>query len=227
MSTGPRKTGADETKAKDEGTKTSARGKRKSAWSIPGQRAVVLAFLFTIVSAVTLLAAPIQVPKEVPADDPRVEEDDEVGDDGMVTIFEDGKLVEEESVPVAAVVLLAPIAITGAAVWFTKRPQRSTAWTMAMVALAGYVFFVGSYGIITLPSLVALAVGSFQSRRTENKVRMAEIKQQRAARKAAKDSGAKTVIDAEATEVDTTDADTGSGTGDGSATEDGSDSEDR
>jgi hypothetical protein len=160
-------------------------GRRRSPYTIPGQRAVTLAFLFSLVSAATLLIAPIQVPRDVPADDPRVEEDDEVNDDGTVTIFEDGKLIEEESAPVAALVLLAPIAITGGALWFTKRPRRSTAWSVAMVALAAYVFFVGSYALISLPALIALAVGGFQSRRAENKVRIAELKEQRAARKAA------------------------------------------
>lgn len=183
-------------------------GKRKSPYTVPGQRAVVLAFMFTLVSAATLLLAPIQVPRDVPPDDPRVEEEVEEGDrndDGTVTIFEDGKLVEEESAATAALVLLAPIAITGAAVWFTKRPQRSTAWSIAMVALAGYVFFVGSYAIISLPSLIALAVGGFQSRRDENKDRVAEIRAQREARKAAK-AGRGTVIDVEATEVTDDDA---------------------
>jgi hypothetical protein len=175
---------------------TKAAGKRKSPWTIPGQRAVVLAFMFSIVSAATLLLAPIQVPVEVDADDPRVEEGDEPDDDGMVTIYEDGKLVEEETAAVAAVVLLAPIAITGAAVWFTKRPQRATAWTMAMLAMAAYVFFVGSYGVIALPALIALAVGGFQLRRSESKERVAEIKANRAARKAAKGE----VIDVDAVE---------------------------
>ncbi|MGK2929004.1 MAG: hypothetical protein ACSLFO_05440 [Acidimicrobiales bacterium] len=190
------------------GGKRGRSGKRKSPYTVPGQRAVVLAFMFTLVSAATLLLAPIQVPRDVPPDDPRVEEEVEVGDrndDGTVTIFEDGKLVEEESAATAALVLLAPIAITGAAVWFTKRPQRSTAWSIAMVALAGYVFFVGSYAIISLPSLIALAVGGFQSRRDENKDRVAEIRAQREARKAAKASRG-TVIDVAATEVADDDA---------------------
>lgn len=202
----PGVTGGGDTKGADTGKGrdgTPRKGKRKSPYTIPGQRAVVLAFMFTLVSAATLLLAPIQVPRDVPPDDPRVEEEvdeDDINDDGTVTIFEEGKLVEEESAPVAALVLFAPIAITGAAVWFTKKPQRSTAWSIAMVALAGYVFFVGSYAIISLPSLVALAVGGFQSRRDENKDRVAEIRAQREARKAAKARGG-TVIDAEATET--------------------------
>ena len=188
---------------------------RKSPWTVPGQRAVVLAFMFTIVSAATLLLAPIQVPREVPADDPRVEKGDERNDDGTVTIFEDGKLVEEESAPIAALVLLAPIAITGGAVWFTKRPQRSTAWSIAMVALAGYVFFVGSYGVISLPALVALAVGGFQSRRADGKERMAEIRAAREARKAAADGEDGEVIDVTSLE----DADDGSDDADDDAIE--------
>jgi heme exporter protein D len=203
VASAPRSSDAAAVSATGKGAAAS-RGERRSPWTVPGQRAAVLAFLFTIVSAVTLLVAPIQVPREVPADDPRVEEGDEVAEDGTVTIFEEGKLVEEEDPAVAAAVLLAPIAITGAAVWFTKRPQRSTAWSIAMVALAGYVFFVGSYGIITLPSLIALAVASFQSRRAENKGRMADIKAKRASREQAAEGHAEedAVIDVEAVDAD-------------------------
>ncbi len=187
------------------------RPKRESPWKIPGQRAVVLAFLFTLVSAATLLLAPIQVERDIPAsvgedgtvtvDDPEfVDEEfseDDVSDDGTVAVFVDGKLAEEESAGVVGMVLITPIVITGAAVWFTKRPQRSTAWTFAMIALAGYIFFLaGPYGIITLPSLVALSVGNFQSRRVDNKARMEEIKAQRAARADDEDE----VIDVEAVE---------------------------
>lgn len=189
------------------GAGTSSKGKdgrkkRPSPFTIPGQRAVVMAFLFTIVAGATLLLAPVQVEREVPPDDPRVEEEDpEVDDEGLVTIYEDAKLVDEEGAAVAAGVILTPIAITGAAVWFTKRPQRSNAWTMAMVALAGYIFlFAGPYGIITLPSMIALAVGGFQSRRAEGKERMAQIKADRAARAERGDEDAGEVIDVDAHE---------------------------
>ncbi len=168
------------------GTKTK-RGRRPSPYTIPGQRAVLMAFLFTIVAAGTLLFAPVQVQRDVQPDDPRVETTQpDVNDDGTVTIYEDVKLLDEEGPAVAAGIMLTPILITGAAVWFTKKPQRSNAWTIAMVALAGFIFlFAGPYGIIALPSLIALAVGGFQSRRAENKERMAQIKADRAARKAA------------------------------------------
>ena len=178
-------------------SKRSGRPRRQSPYTVPGQRAVVLAFLFTIVAAGSLVLSPVQVARDVPEDDPRVEEDDERNDDGTVTIVEDGKLFEEETVPVALVVTLAPVAITGAALWFTKRPRRSTAWSIAMVAMAAYVFFVGPYGLISLPALVALGVAGFQSRRVESKERLAVLRAQRAARTAGADGE---VIDAEAVE---------------------------
>jgi hypothetical protein len=174
---------------------------RQSMYQVPGQRAVVMAFLFTLVSAGTLLFAPVQVQRTVEANDPvlqEIDEDDQtVNDDGTVRFTEDAKLLDEEGPAVAAGVMLTPILITGVAMWFTKRPQRSNVWTMAMIALAGYIFlFAGPYGIITLPAMIALAVGGFQSRRAENKVRLAEIRAERAAR----DGGE--VIDVEAEEAE-------------------------
>lgn len=209
--------------AKPDTTAPAARGgkrpKRESPWKIPGQRAVVLAFLFTLVSAVTLLVAPIQVRRDIPAtvtdgvvvveDEQFADEDfepDDVSDEGTVEVFDDGKLFEEEDVGIALMIVLVPILITGAAAWFTKRPQRSTAWTFAMLAMAGYIFFLaGPYGVIALPSLVALAVGNFQSKRAENKVRMAQIKAEREARA---EGGDGEVIDVDAVEdIEPVDAD--------------------
>jgi hypothetical protein len=192
--------------AKDAKGKGSGWRRRESPYKIPGQRAVVMAFMFTIVSAFTLLIAPVQMQQEVPADDPVLQEIDE--DDirerdeeaGTVTYVYDAKVIDEEDPAVAAGILLTPIAITGIALLYTKKPQRSTAWTMAMVALAGFVFlFAGPYGIITLPSMIALAVGGFQSRRAEGKERLAQIR----AEKAGRDGE---VIDVEATEEPASDA---------------------
>ncbi len=183
------------------GKGAAARAARKARYSIPGQRAVVMAFMFTIVSAGTLLFAPVQVQREVDRDDPVLEtideQDQEVDEEaGTVTYVEDAKLLDEEGPAVAAGVMLTPILITGAAVWFTKRPQRSNVWTMAMIGLAAYIFlFAGPYGIITLPSMIAMAVGGFQSRRAESKERLAEL---RADRAAAADGE---VIDVDGTEI--------------------------
>jgi hypothetical protein len=181
-----------------------AKGGRKPRYTIPGQRAVVMAFLFTLVSAATLLLAPVQVQREVNIDDPVLQEidvDDQDIDEeaGTVTYVEDAKLLDEEGPAVAAGVMLTPILITGLAVWFTKRPQRSNVWTMAMIGLAAYIFlFAGPYGIITLPAMIALAVGGFQSRRAESKERLAELR----AKKEGADDGE--VIDDEVIDVDST-----------------------
>jgi hypothetical protein len=201
---GDGKPGRGSTSSKGGDGKAAGRGKRKSPFAIPGQRAVVMAFLFALVSAGTLLLAPVQVQREVDEDAAVLEEIDE--DDiserdeeaGTVTYVEDAKLLDEEGPAVAAGVLLTPILITGVAVWFTKKPQRTNVWTVALIALAAFVFFfAGPYGIITLPSMIALAVGGFQSRRAETKERMAEIKAKKAA------GGDGEVIDVDATEAPT------------------------
>lgn len=197
--------GARTTTKAGKGVKAEGKGRRReSPYKIPGQRAVVMAFMFTIVSAVTLLVAPVQVTREVDADSPvleRIDEGDITDRDekaGTVTYVEDAKLVDEEGPAVAAGVLLTPIIITGIAVLYTKKPQRATVWTMAMVGLAAFVFlFAGPYGIITLPSMIALAVGGFQTRRADSKVRMAELKAEKAARRGADDGE---VIDVDAVE---------------------------
>lgn len=183
--------------------------------AIPGQRAVTMSFLFALVSAFTLLVAPIRVPRDVAPDDPRVEDSTpELNEDGTVTVFEDAKLLDEEGIPAGLLIMVGPIVITGAALAFTKRPQRSTAWTLSMVVLSGFVFFASQgYGIVTLPSLAALALGGFQSRRLESRERLAQIRADRAARAAAKSGGATgtgDVIDVEA--VETVDAGTDSET---------------
>jgi len=191
-------------KAAGAGTKEAGGRKRRSPFTIPGQRAVVMAFLFTIVSAVTLLVAPVQVEREVDEDAPileRIDEDDITERDeeaGTVTYVDDAKLIDEESLAVAAGVLLTPILITGICAWFAKRPQRSNVWTFGLMALAAYIFFfAGPYGIITLPSMIALAVGGFQSRRAESKARLAELRAQKA-------SGTDGTADGDVIDVDAT-----------------------
>lgn len=176
---------------------------------IPGQRAVLMAFLFAVVSAGTLLLFPVQVEREVDPDDPRVEEefdeDEEIdlNEDGTVTILEDVRLVDEEGALVVAGIIGTPLLVTGAAVYFTKRPQRSTVYTFAMMALAAFIFlFAGPYGIIALPSMIALAVGGFQSRRADQRERMAEIRADREAR-----DGDDDVIDVDAVDAEIEDPD--------------------
>jgi len=198
-------TGARASTKAGKGRETATGGRRReSPYKVPGQRAVVMAFMFTIVSAVTLLVAPVQVTREVDADAPVLEDIDEDDiterdeDAGTVTYVEDAKLIDEEGPAVAAGVMLTPIVITGIALLYAKRPQRSTVWTMAMVALAGFIFlFAGPYGIITLPSMIALAVGGFQTRRAESKERLPGLKAEKAARAGA---GDRDVIDVDVIE---------------------------
>jgi hypothetical protein len=196
------RTGSKKTKA---GPVAGRRG-RQNPFTIPGQRAVMLSFLFSIASIGLLIFTPVRVERpDVPADDPRVDQAEEVeeNDDGTVNIIEDVKLLDEETVPVALLIMFTPVAITGAAVFFTKHEKRSTVWTMAMLAIAGYVFFIGgAYAIYTLPALVALGVGGFQSRRAENKERVTELKAQRAARKDAKAKAKGDVIDVDSVDDD-------------------------
>ena len=114
--------------------KPRGRARRESPFTIPGQRAVMLAFLFTIASVGLLVFTPVAVERVVPADDPRVEEDiddDEIDDDGNTTIVEDAKLLDEESLPAALAVMLVPVAITGAAAYYTKHEKRATIWTIS------------------------------------------------------------------------------------------------
>lgn len=185
------------------------RGRRESPFTVPGQRAVVMAFLFSLVSAVMIFVAPFPFEREVPPDDPRVEEefDDEApepNEDGTVTITEDERLLDEVGIGPTTAYAVIPIAITGAALAFTHRPQRSMAWTMAMIALAAYTFFVGGLATYAVVPMIALAVGGFQTRRAEQKERMAQIRAQREQQGEAPPRG--DVIDVDA--VEETDDDT-------------------
>lgn len=169
--------------------------KRESPWTIPGQRAVVLSFLFSLVSAATLAFAPIQAERTVALDSPVAQEEgateeDDTDGDGQVSVYVDSKLFDEESAAAAVAILVVPMAITGAAVAATKHRRRSLLWSVAMLAFAMFIFYgAGSYGILTLPSLLALTWGTFQSRRADQKERMAAIEAQREERAAADDDG--------------------------------------
>jgi hypothetical protein len=140
----------------------------------------------------------VPVSRDVPADDPRVEEQDAEVEDGRATITDDVRLIDEESPAVAGLILLLPVAITGAAVYFSKHEKRATIWNVAMLGLAACLFLSGPYAFFLLPALVALGVGGFQARRVESKARLAELKAERARRKA----GEGEVIDVDAVDDD-------------------------
>jgi hypothetical protein len=78
------------------------------------------------------------------------------------------------------------------AFWANRRPDRSRLLTFALVAMAGLVLFLGGY--FFFPTLVALAVASFQIRRADMPARVAE--------RVAPTRGRRGVIDAESEELD-------------------------
>lgn len=189
--------------------RAAAKERMKARYPIPGQRAMFLGMVFTAVFIATTLFTEFPIPDTVPENDPRVEDADSVdelhgsvaeagqaalGDASEpldVRIYENGRLLDEEDPVPAGLILLAPSAICAGAYWFTKREQRNTVWTMALFALTGYFMFAQPYSLFVLPSLVAVGVGAFQSRKAANEPRMAELRAQREARLAAKAAEAK------------------------------------
>jgi hypothetical protein len=139
-----------------------------------------------------------------------------------------------------------PILVAAFAVWAVRRPNRSRLLTFAMLAMAGAVILTTTLGALFFPALIALAVAGFRVRKADMPSVAAERATGRASGTPAAErpslaglfgfGGARTparprggdVIDAEATEVEPTDAevrdadeagdtgaDTGDGTGDG------------
>jgi hypothetical protein len=110
--------------------------------------------------------------------------------------------------------LALPVAVAAFAFWANRRPDRSRLLTFALVAMAGLVLFLGGY--FFFPTLVALAVASYQIRKADMPARVAE--------RVAPTRGRRGAIDAESEEVtdqpddddrtDGTDGDTGDQPGD-------------
>ncbi len=67
-----------------------------------------------------------------------------------------------------------PIAVAAFAVWANRRPDRSRMLTFALLAMAGAVILSGGIGMLFLPSLITLAVASFQIRKADAPARAAE-----------------------------------------------------
>lgn len=196
----------------------------QSRYPIPGQRAMFLGLVFTLVFIGTTLFSEFPIPAEVPIDDPRVAEANDVLDHGMtsvaqevlgdeakeveVTIYENTKLFDDKSPPAAAAILLIPSILCGLAYLYTKRPQRNTVWTVTLFAMTAYFMFSQPYSLFVLPTLVAVGVGSFQSRKATNEPRLIEMRSQREAQRQAKldakagGAGADEVIDVEAVSED-------------------------
>lgn len=192
-----RKTTAQERRA-------AARERMQARYPIPGQRAMFLGLIFTAVFVATTLFTEFPVRATVTTEDPRVETADDfldgstiliaqeaLGDDAPavdIDIYENQKLFDAKSTPVGIAILAIPSIICGAAYWFTKHPKRNTAWTLGLFALTGYFMFAQPYSLFIMPSLVAVGVGAFQSRKAENAPRLAELRAQREAQRQAREA---------------------------------------
>jgi hypothetical protein len=98
----------------------------------------------------------------------------------------------EASGPGVILYLALPVAVAAFAFWANRRPDRSRLITFALVAMAGLVLFLGGY--FFFPSLVALAVASFQIRKADMPARVAE--------RVAPTRGRRGAIDAESEELE-------------------------
>lgn len=138
----------------------------------PGDTAVLVALVLSIVSAVSVMFV------RVPVDDRgeplpgtfralyeqarEMEIGRDIGDD-TTSLF--------EAQPSVLFILALGVLVCVFAVWANRRPDRSRMLTFAMLALAGTVIL--GAGFLFLPSLIALAVASFQVRKAEMPARSA------------------------------------------------------
>jgi hypothetical protein len=167
-----------------------ARGNRR-----PGDLAVMLALGLAVVSAVSVLFF-----TKVPVDDrgeplPRTFQGVAVAAREAITgepLPDNEESLLDASGPGVVLYLALPVAVAAFAFWANRRPDRSRLITFALIAMAGLVLFLGGY--FFFPSLVALAVASFQIRKADMPARVAE--------RAAPTRGRRGAIDAESEELD-------------------------
>jgi cytochrome bd-type quinol oxidase subunit 2 len=164
---------------------------RNEKGHVVGHRAALFAFVFALAAVVLLLFAPIPIDRNIdtPADappgcevetttttEPVADATDESGDSGgdNQLTCRDSVTIPDELGLVAYPILLLPVAITGIAYWATTRDRQSRIWTFCLVGLAVFlvVFTIG--GLLFVPSMVALTIASFQSRRAEQQLLQAQ-----------------------------------------------------
>jgi hypothetical protein len=166
-----------------------SRGNRR-----PGDLAVTVALGLAIVSAVSVLFF-----TRVPVDDrgeplPRTFQGVAVSAREAITgeqMPDEKESLLEASGPGVILYLALPVAVAAFAFWANRRPDRSRLLTFALVALAALVLFLGGY--FFFPTLVALAVASYQIRKADMPARVAE--------RVAPTRGRRGVIDAESEEL--------------------------
>jgi hypothetical protein len=160
----------------------------------PGDLAVMVALGLAIVSAVSVLFF-----TKVPVDDrgeplPRTFQGVAVAAREAITgerMPDRNESLLEASGPGVILYLALPVAVAAFAFWANRRPDRSRLLTFALVAMAGLVLFLGGY--FFFPTLVALAVASYQIRKADMPARVAE--------RVAPTRGRRGVIDAESEEL--------------------------
>jgi hypothetical protein len=162
----------------------------------PGDRAILLAFLLSFVSAILLL-----VVLKVTVDD---RGDSIPPQYGALTIAARQAITGSEDVtekasylsaygPVALIMAATPVLIAGYALWANRRPDRSRLLTFALIAMALASLLTGGITIF-LPTLLALGVGTFR-------IRKADMEAGMAAAPAPAAGGRGDVIDAEVTDA--------------------------
>jgi hypothetical protein len=160
----------------------------------PGDLAVTVALGLAIVSAVSVLFF-----TKVPVDDrgeplPRTFQGVAVSAREAITgeqMPDKDESLLQASGPGVILYLALPVAVAAFAFWANRRPDRSRLLTFALVAMAGLVLFLGGY--FFFPTLVALAVASYQIRKADMPARVAE--------RAVPTRGRRGVIDAESEEL--------------------------
>jgi hypothetical protein len=174
----------------------------------PGDRAILAALGLSVISAIAMLFLPVRVddrgeplPTQFRGVSIRVREAI-TGEQPLPKM--DRTLLEVQGAAVLLLVLM-PVAIAAFAFWANrKRPDRGRVLMFAMIAMALAVIIGGA--TLFFPSLIALAIGSYQVRKAEMPARVAE-------KVAPVRRGRGDAIDADSTEVEepetqsTTDAD--------------------
>lgn len=113
-----------------------------------GYRAALMAFIFAIAAAISLLFIPV-IPKS----------------NGK------GKAVENVTLLhygwQGLMLALVPVLLTGTVVLTRNSPKKKQSWTISAISLAAYTILSGSLGLVFLAPTIALGVAAYQVRKAE------------------------------------------------------------
>lgn len=176
---------------------------RDAKGRVAGHLAASSALVFALAAVALLLFIPIPFDREIDtaADAPAgceiqattttTQGSDAADAKPVQLVCRDSVTIPNELGLIAYPILLLPVLITGIGFWATTRDRQSLIWTICLLSLAGYLIFTIS-GLLFVPSMVALTIASFQTRRAEQQLLVHE-------RSARDGSG---VIDTTAVEID-------------------------